>query len=229
MDPARGRALHARLRPIAPDVDGAVDCALALRDELESFVVRDVRDAQRKADLHAQATDAVDDARVLADVVVGAALANGDGADLDEALVSVESYVPTTLDSEAPTESRALARQALNDASQRWLQSGRVDMTVDRRCFHWALELPEVWRRGGFDAIVGNPPFQGGQKITGALGTGYREFLVTWLADGRRGSADLVAYFVLRAVHALRPGGAAGSWLRTRSGRATRARSASTR
>ena len=79
MDPARGRALHARLRPIAPDVDAAVDRALALRDELESFVVRDVRDAQRKADLHAQATAALDDARLLADVVVGAALANGDG------------------------------------------------------------------------------------------------------------------------------------------------------
>ena len=24
--------------------------------------------------------------------------------------------------------------------------------------------------RGGFDAVVGNPPFMGGQKITGAFG-----------------------------------------------------------
>ena len=173
MDPSRGRALHARLRPIAPDVDAAVDRALTLRDELESFVVRDVRDAQRKADLHEEATAALEDARLLADVVVGAALASGEGTNLDEALASVESYVPVALDAGAPAGSRALARHALSDTSQRWLQSGRADAGVDRRCFHWALELPEVWRRGGFDAIVGNPPFQGGQKITGALGTSY--------------------------------------------------------
>ncbi len=210
MDPARGRALHARLRPIAPDVDGAVDRALELRDELESFVVRDVRDSQRKADLHAQATAALNDARLFADVVVGAALANGDGADLDDAIASVESYVPAALDVDASLASRTLALQALRDASQRWLQSGRVDVAVDRRCFHWALELPEVWRRGGFDAIVGNPPFQGGKRITGTLGTSYREYVVSWLANGRRGSADLVAYFVLRAADALRPDGVAG-------------------
>jgi len=51
----------------------------------------------------------------------------------------------------------------------------------------------------GFDAIVGNPPFQGGQKITGAIGTDYRNFLVEYLANGQRGSADLCAYFFLRA------------------------------
>jgi very-short-patch-repair endonuclease len=51
----------------------------------------------------------------------------------------------------------------------------------------------------GFDAIVGNPPFQGGQKITGAVGTDYRNFLVEYLANGQRGSADLCAYFFLQA------------------------------
>jgi len=210
MDPRRGRALHARLRNTAPDVDAAVDEALRLRDELESFVVRDVRDAQRKAQLHAEATAALADVRLLADAVVGAALANGDGEDLDDALASVEVHVSPVLDRAAPTDARAVARQALVEASQRWLQHGRVDVSFDRRCFHWALELPEVWRRGGFDAVVGNPPFQGGQRITGALGTSYRELLVAWLAGGRRGSADLVAYFVLRAAHALRAGGVAG-------------------
>jgi hypothetical protein len=27
--------------------------------------------------------------------------------------------------------------------------------------FHWEIEFPEVFRKGGFDAIVGNPPFAG--------------------------------------------------------------------
>ena len=46
--------------------------------------------------------------------------------------------------------------------------------------FHWELEFPEVFlsERGGFDAFVGNPPFQGGQHLTGAHGTPYRDYLV---------------------------------------------------
>jgi hypothetical protein len=64
------------------------------------------------------------------------------------------------------------------------------------------LEFPEVFLEGetrGFAAIVGNPPFQGGQKITGTLGTDYRNFVVEYLANGQRGSADLCAYFFLQA------------------------------
>lgn len=51
----------------------------------------------------------------------------------------------------------------------------------------------------GFSAIVGNPPFQGGKKITGTVGTDYRTFLVEFLAKGARGNADLCAYFFLNA------------------------------
>ncbi|PZD72914.1 hypothetical protein C1752_02746 [Acaryochloris thomasi RCC1774] len=79
------------------------------------------------------------------------------------------------------------------------------------RPFHWELEFPEVFAEGGgFDAIVGNPPFQGGQKITGALGTVYRDFLVRQIAAGVRGSADLCAYFFLRADEELRVDGGMG-------------------
>jgi hypothetical protein len=76
--------------------------------------------------------------------------------------------------------------------------------------FHWALEFPDVFEAGGFDAIVSNPPFQGGQKITGTLGTDYRDHLVAHLANGQRGSADLCAYFFLRARQLLRPRGGFG-------------------
>ena len=68
---------------------------------------------------------------------------------------------------------------------------------------HWILTLPDVMERGGFDAIIGNPPFLGGQKLTGALGTNMREWFVNTLASGQKGSADLVAYFFLRATSLL--------------------------
>ncbi|UTV80129.1 hypothetical protein MQE22_08845 [Acidithiobacillus sp. YTS05] len=79
-----------------------------------------------------------------------------------------------------------------------------------RHCFHWSLAFPEIIEGGGFHAFVGNPPFVGGQKITGALGTDYRDYLVGHLAQGRKGSADLCAYFFLRVSDLLRPEGMAG-------------------
>ena len=39
----------------------------------------------------------------------------------------------------------------------------------DRRFFHWELEFPEVFERGGFNAFVGNPPWE-------TLGTETKEF-----------------------------------------------------
>ena len=37
---------------------------------------------------------------------------------------------------------------------------------------HWVIEAPDVIvERGGFDAIIGNPPFLGGKKLIGCLGS----------------------------------------------------------
>ncbi|MFI7356246.1 Eco57I restriction-modification methylase domain-containing protein [Streptomyces avidinii] len=75
---------------------------------------------------------------------------------------------------------------------------------------HWILAVPDVMAHGGFDAIIGNPPFLGGQKLTGAMGTNVRDWFVHILAGGRKGSADLVAYFFLRAYELLSPRGGLG-------------------
>jgi len=67
--------------------------------------------------------------------------------------------------------------------------------------FHWPLEFPEVFMdRGGFDGIVGNPPFMGGKLIKGNVGHDYRTYLVTFVASGVKGHADLCAYFFVRAA-----------------------------
>ncbi|WP_372512182.1 DNA methyltransferase, partial [Frankia umida] len=53
--------------------------------------------------------------------------------------------------------------------------------------------------------MIGNPPFLGGTKITGALGVTYREAIIESIAlDVRSGGrCDLVAYFLLRALSLL--------------------------
>lgn len=47
------------------EIEAAVDRAVALRHELEAFVVNDVLDAERKATMLAQADAALDDARLV--------------------------------------------------------------------------------------------------------------------------------------------------------------------
>ena len=81
-------------------------------------------------------------------------------------------------------------------------QRGRPASTAPRRPLHWPLAFPEVFADTpdpGFDAIIGNPPFLGGQKISGHLGDDYRRWLQTWDGGSVKGSADVVAFFVLRA------------------------------
>ena len=118
-------------------------------------------------------------------------------------------------------ERTALLRDALREVDDRirdvppdTLEAEGLAHGEDTGCprpFHWALEFPEVFlERGGFDAFVGNPPFMGGKKITGNLGTDYREYLVEHLARGKKGHADLCAYFFLRAEGLLREGGQCG-------------------
>ncbi len=115
-------------------------------------------------------------------------------------------------------ECAALVRQVLAGAdpteaarrSRQWLDSDRVPGTFERRPVHWPLLFPEVFERGGFDAVIGNPPFLGGQRLTGALGRAYRELLVDTVGNGVRGSADLVAYFLLRAHELLGRDGQTG-------------------
>jgi hypothetical protein len=86
-----------------------------------------------------------------------------------------------------------------------------VDTDYERwKPLHWALAVPDVMERGGFDAVIGNPPFLGGQKLTGSLGTNMRDWFVNVIASGRRGSADLVAYFFLRAFGLLGRNGGLG-------------------
>ncbi len=77
--------------------------------------------------------------------------------------------------------------------------------------FHWQLEFPEVFARenGGFDAIVGNPPFLGGRKVSSEFGGSYRDWLQVLHADAH-GNADLVAHFFRRSFNILRTGGRLG-------------------
>ena len=79
------------------------------------------------------------------------------------------------------------------------------------RAFHWEIEFPEVFTRdnGGFDAVIGNPPFLGGKRISSEFGNAYRDWLPT-IHLNTHGNADLVAHFFRRCFSFLRLNGRLG-------------------
>jgi hypothetical protein len=201
LDPDKGRRLHADLfGDLAAAIKPVVDEAIEKRRTLESLPVRDVHDAERKAALDGEASALLGEARTIADLVVGAALRSaGKDTLMDQLLVGAAPRLRDALDTTDADERRARFAD-LAATADAWLNHGRPDRAPMRRCLHWPLAFPEVLAEGRFDTMVGNPPFMGGQKLTGNLGVDLREHCVRWLADGTRGSADLVAYFFIRAA-----------------------------
>ncbi|GGM91962.1 hypothetical protein GCM10010106_44950 [Thermopolyspora flexuosa] len=170
-------------------------------------------------------------ARLFADLLVGASLAHA----VEQARLRREYPVPgpqrrakargfDAASLKASALVSAVVRREpgslVKEREQRneWLATDRVPGTFDRQPIHWPLVFPEVFDQGqkqrangpGFDAIIGNPPFLGGSKISGVNGSAYRDYLVSAVAEGKKGNADLVAYFLLRAYSMLNSGGQVG-------------------
>lgn len=70
-------------------------------------------------------------------------------------------------------------------------------MAIEHRFFHWFIEFPEVFSKGGFDCILGNPPFLGGKKISSHFGENYVSS-IKW-KNPEKGSSDLVGFFFRRS------------------------------
>ncbi|GIK61823.1 MAG: hypothetical protein BroJett017_27130 [Ignavibacteriota bacterium] len=75
--------------------------------------------------------------------------------------------------------------------------SQAMAVAAELRFFHWFLEFPEVMQEGGFDCILGNPPFRGGLFITNDYGADYTNYIKTSTSNAGA-TTDLVAYFFRR-------------------------------
>ena len=84
-------------------------------------------------------------------------------------------------------------------------------LAKDKRFFHWELEFPEVFfgetkrkESGGFDAVVGNPPYVRQE------GLGDDKIAFKAMYEVFNSIADLYTYFIERGHTLLRPGGRFG-------------------
>lgn len=110
--------------------------------------------------------------------------------------------------------------------ARRWLET-TATVANDRAFFHWSLEFPEVFHADpnnvsiatpGFDAVIGNPPWNMARADLGSAAERHagREVLhplvrfcrESGIYRGRTGGhANLYQLFVERALQLLRPGG----------------------
>ncbi|WP_237022538.1 Eco57I restriction-modification methylase domain-containing protein [Herbaspirillum frisingense] len=194
-------------RLFGQNIEKAVRDAIELRTRLGETPIRDIRDVETMAHLDADARRRLEVPGSIADAFIGEVFASGsNGSGLENALASLTIRAGQAINGD---------RDVLASIRHRSVATLSTDLHADkpaRQPFHWPLEFPEVFahERGGFDGIVGNPPFLGGKRITGVAGTALRDWLVSHIAEGRRGSADLVAYFFLRAWSLIRNEGGFG-------------------
>lgn len=213
LKPERGSANYGRadgtMFDFTSTVTGAVARIAELRAQIDKQRVLDLRSVEEQERLFQEAEDLTADLALVADAITAASLAANHAAkgkapdkllDAKTGIIA-EAIVKLFADDSAP-EARTEARSSLQAQAEAWLAIGLPPGAFPRDPLHWPLVFPEAFtgQYHGFDAIIGNPPYLGGKKITPALGSEYRNYLAQLVADGRAGSADFAAYFLLRAT-----------------------------
>lgn len=178
-------------------VSKAIAKALTLREEIQRLSGSD--DVVAKRQLLREADEALDDVRLIGDAAVACFFEHDKPKARAEARARREDEVVAWLGGDGYPG-------ALRDAVSE-LRTGEKAVPA----FHWEIEFPEAFGREkpGFDAIVGNPPFLGGSKISTLSSEEYSAFLAIFYKESR-GKSDLVAYFFRRAFDIVRSGGTYG-------------------
>jgi len=199
---------------VADRLAKAIDRAGAYRRDI--LEAGDFLSPELKSQKLANADDALSQARLIGDCMI-AAFFNAEKLAkrqvmLDKLALVVDPYVKQTGD-------WAKQRTILGDFAT-WLRGQPRDSAVvaggealaDAKPishplvpFHWEIEFPEVFQREnpGFDAIVGNPPFLGGTRISELYGMAYFQWVVSLFPPCEH-HCDLVAFFLRKAFDLLR-------------------------
>ncbi|WP_159072618.1 Eco57I restriction-modification methylase domain-containing protein [Streptomyces formicae] len=189
---------------------GNVERAARLRSSIVDIPGTSLVALEEKRRVLREAKEAVALQERVANLLVTASLdrAARGGSGFDDASVLAADHVRRW--GKSDPAGRAEVERQMDEATRRGTR-GALGADGDAwKPFHWPYRFPEVFRQGGFDAVIGNPPFLGGQRLTGSLGKSFRDYYVTGIGRSARGSADLVAYFLLRAHDLLNERGQTG-------------------
>lgn len=188
------------------DVDAVIRRAKSLREDLASVVKNDEpqRSATTKNRLWSEYQKVTAQLSTVADGVIAAGLALGGkpGKALNEAYENLRVAVNTAFPESG--EGDPVMLEGIIDHGLK----PTVPTDYHRwRPLHWCLAVPDVMEHGGFDAVIGNPPFLGFKEITRSSGKNVRDWLANIVACKVSGKSDLVAFFFRRAAELTRQSG----------------------
>ena len=117
------------------------------------------------------------------------------------AIPIAQFYIPKTTENDPLLISDATFRRYWSDGlTPQGIATAKAwAMATEKRFFHWFLEFPDIVARGGFDCILGNPPYLGGQALSGTYGHSFCGY-VKW-EYAPTGLSDLVVFFVRRILN----------------------------
>jgi|SRR5690554_1075759 len=112
-------------------------------------------------------------------------------------------FIPKTTANKDKLTTHAQYITYLKQGTQIFDRGASMAVAAEKRFFHWFLEFPEVFQSasaeqsqsGGFDCILGNPPYKGGSKLSGLYGNDFLNYLKFKLPPFP-GQCDLAAAFV---------------------------------
>jgi hypothetical protein len=183
------RATGQKQLPLAPELQEKLDAVLTRMREVSALPEHTPEEIAAKKSRY-DATQS-EDAELLRQIA---------------AIPIAQFYQPKTAGNKANLITDAAFRHYLaggtphNDAiNSAWALAER------KRAFHWFLEFPDIIANGGFDCILGNPPYLGGQALSGTYGHAFCEY-VRW-QYAPTGLSELVVFFLRRIFSLLRPSG----------------------
>lgn len=196
---------------ILVDIDAKIAAATQLRNQLASPVEeRDpMRSSRAKARLLGQFHEVTADLRSIADGIIAAGLHLGGkpGRPLDDAFKTLSWHLHEAFPADGSDGDRTKLDERIDDGLTPVVETDYERWTP----LHWVVEAPDVMvDNGGFDAVIGNPPFMGFKKITPAIGKNLRDWGFNTLKARSPGHCDYVALFFLRSVQIAAPGAVIG-------------------
>jgi hypothetical protein len=197
---------------IASFTKDVVKEAAAKVAEISALPVLEIADAERKERLYREVVQKTQEIRVIADLLVASSFETSQarGNAFIEHVSGYWNQLKALLEQSVTDERRQALIAELRMTAQHAVEKEAPASQKPRRMLHWPIAFPEVFEAGGFNAIIGNPPFVGGRKIRGAFGGDFFDYLTKIPFGESSGNADLCAFFFLRGAGLLQVGGTLG-------------------
>lgn len=190
-------------RLFGQNIERAVQEAIKFRQQLRAMPIRDIHDVEAMARLDADARRRLEVLECIADAFIGEVFASkGNGPRLDNAIATLTIQAGQTIEGDRDAFALIVQRASIALAIEAPINK------VGCKPFHWPLEFPEVFARqnGGFDALIGNPPFIGGRRMRNVLGDAFLSWLNCRWPHASLNS-DFCVFFYLQAADLLRTNG----------------------